>query len=149
MISLKTVFSKRKPVNVFIAEIIICLLFFIISSAVIMKVFAAADSRLNKSSELERAVICAESLAEIYSPKGDFSEAARLVFGEQYVGMEQFTLDGRCNYDESGEIVLTADETQTSAGTGILKKLTLTFSKNDTVIYTLDCAAYIGGNSDE
>lgn len=62
------------------------LLFFVISFAVIIRVFAAADGLERKSRRRVKAALCAQSIAEAYSVSGDTGTALRLVFGEDIPG---------------------------------------------------------------
>ena len=140
-----------RPMNLFFAELIISLLFFSISGAVILKVFAEADSKARKSAQLESAVLCAQSVAEAYSVCGSVQQAFELVFGEDCAVDGVLRLDGDCRLCEDGEILLTFLREQSETAAGTLSQLTLTFTMNDEELYTLDCSAYIpkGGNADE
>ena len=109
MISLKTVNKGvRRPINLFLAEIIIALLFFSISGAVILQVFAAADIKSRKSGELESVIICAQTLAEAYSESGNIVTAAKIVWEDPEIN----TTDGTNTeiYTADGKISLTATE---------------------------------------
>lgn len=137
--------GKRRPINLFFAEIIIALLFFSVSGAVIIKVFATADMKSQQSARLERVIILAQSIAEAYSESGDFGRAAELVFGESAV-------DGEITLSiENGSMYLTARESRAFTGAGELSSLTVTFTSNGEEIYSLECSAYVrnGGEPDE
>lgn len=143
--------GKRRPINLFFAEIIIALLFFSISGAVIIKVFAAADMKSQQSARLERVIILAQTIAEAYSESGDFGRAAELAFGGGLVVVEP-ALDGEVTLSvENGSMYLTARENRVFTGAGELSSLTVTFTANGEEIYSLDCSAYIGngGEPDE
>lgn len=140
--------GKRRPINLFFAEIIIALLFFSISGAVILKVFASAELKSQQSARLERVIIFAQSFAEAYSESGSVNEAARLVLGT----------DG--NVGEGGDIVLFLEdgnvnmhtsEKREPTGAGELSELTMTFTADGGEIYSLTCSAYIrnGGEPNE
>ena len=148
VIKLKSGKLNRQPTNVFLIEIIICLLFFIISAAVIMKAFAVADNKSDSSSEIENVIVCSESIAEAYSVNGDFGKASKLVFGKE-CSEREIALDKNCTLSENGYIKLAVSEEESQTSAGILKKLKLIFSKEGDVIYNLDCATYIGGDADE
>lgn len=148
MIALKTFGSgKRRPINLFFAEIIIALLFFSISGAVILQVFAKADMKSRQSAELERVILFAQTFAEAYSQSGDFGKAAGQVPGtygnyEDPSDLELFL--------EGGRVRMKATEERTSSAAGGLSKLNMVFISDEEEIYTLSCAAYIpsGGDSD-
>lgn len=123
--------------NLFFAEMIIALLFFSISGAVILKVFSSADMKSRESARLERVIVFAQSFAEVYSESGSVSETARLVLGEYSAGEEVFLEDGSVNMRTS--------EKRTATGAGELSELTMTFTADGEEIYSLTCSAYIRG----
>ncbi len=136
MITIKSAINKR-PVNLFLIEMIIALLFFCISGAIILKVFAGADRKSQETARLERVVILAQSIAEAYSVYGDPDKAA------QCVGLEH--LDTNIP-DKGGEIVLQATQSQSETTAGEMRTLRLVFSYGDKEIYSLDCSSYIHKN---
>lgn len=135
---------KRKPLNLFFIEIIISLLFFSISGAVIMKVFAVADAKTRTSSLLEEVVITAQSIAELYSCNGDADAAVREAAGVTgYEDLSAVPLDG-------GRVILSASESRENYGAGEMRRLSVTFLLDGDEIYSLNCSAYIpGGGADE
>lgn len=136
--------GKRRPINLFFVEIIIALLFFSISGAVIIKVFAAADKKSQNNALLENVIILAQSVAEAYSETGDFGEAAELVFGEDIIVKESSSSDNAAAFSlENGKLNLSAEEKSLSTDAGVLKELSMTFSENGESIYSLDCSSYI------
>lgn len=145
--------GKRRPINLFFAEIIIALLFFSISGAVIIKVFASADMKSQQSARLERVMIIAQSIAEAYSESGDFRGAADLSLGGLVIE-EQEVVNGGTSTTlslENGSVRLQANESSSLTGAGELSELTMTFTANDEEIYSLSCSAYIrnGGERGE
>lgn len=138
MISLK---SSRKPMNLFLAEIIISLLVFSFSGAVILKVFAAADSKSRKSAELESVVITAQSIAEAYSKCADASQAVGIVL------QTDRTLDLSAVPLENGRVMLNASEQRIDSGAGELCELNLRFTSNGEVLFSLNCTAYASGGA--
>ena len=78
MIRLKV--NRRSNVLLY-AEMIIALLFFVISFAVIIRVFASADSLERRSRQRQSAALCAQSIAEAYSVGGDVQKAVSLALG--------------------------------------------------------------------
>ena len=131
--------SKRKPVNLFFIEIIIALLFFSISGAVIMKVFAVADAKTRKSALLEEVVITAQSIAELYSCDGDADKAVKEAVGiSVYEDLSAVPLDG-------GKVMLRASEDRVPCGTGEMRRLSMVFLMDESEIYSLNCSAYVSG----
>lgn len=138
MITLKALSGgKRRPLNLFFAEMIIALLFFSISGAVILKVFSSADMKSRESARLERVIVFAQSFAEAYSESGSVGESARLVLGEYSAGEEVFL--------ENGSVNMRTSEKRTATGAGELSELTMTFTADGEEIYSLTCSAYIRG----
>lgn len=136
--------GKRRPMNLFFIEIIIALLFFSISGAVIMKVFAVADGKTRKSALLEEVILTAQSIAELYSSDGDAEAAVREAAGTaEYEDLSAVPLEG-------GRVVLCVSESREDSGAGELRKLSMTFTLDGSEIYSLDCSAYVsGGGFDE
>lgn len=136
MIYIKSAINKR-PINLFLIEMVIALLFFCISGVVILKVFAGADSKSQESARLERVVVLAQSIAEAYSVYGDADKAA------ECVGLER--LDTSIP-DEGGSIVLQTEQSLSETDAGELHTLRMVFSYGDKEIYSLDCSSYIHKN---
>lgn len=154
MNTLKTVVKKRRPINLFFTELIIALLFFSISGAVILNVFASADRRSRANAEKENAMICAQSIAETYSETGNANEALMTVFSQapEFDGdVYTIILDSYCRPASDGKIVMSAVEEREQAVSGVLSKLTISFISDDEEIFSLACSAYIpnGGEADE
>lgn len=153
---LKNVTNKHLPVNLFFTEIILALLFFSISAAVILKIFATADRRSRLSSEKENAMICAQSIAEAYSQSGNVGEALKTVFSEsadigENGGKYTLSLDKLCKPSIDGDVLMEASEEREKTDAGELARLTITFGTEKEELYSLACSAYIpvGGSSDE
>ncbi len=130
--------------NLFFAEMIIALLFFSISGAVILRVFASADMKSRESARLERVIVFAQSFAEAYSECGSVSESAQTVLG--YTGEEN--TDGTVFSLEDGSVNMRASEKRKAAGAGELSTLTMTFTADGEEIYSLSCSAYIRGGGE-
>lgn len=141
----------RRPANVFFVEVIISLLFFSISGAVILQVFAAAEHRSRKSAELGKVILTAQSIAEIYSSTGDLQKSMETVFGEGYNTYDSLVLNSECEIDDNGSINLVTAESRTNLSGGDISRLTLVFSTENTELYSISCAAYIpkGGGTVE
>lgn len=129
--------STKRPLNLFFIEVIIALLFFSISGAVILTVFAGADKKSRQSEVLESVIIRAQSIAEVYSLSGNSEEAI------EFVTRECGALDDN--------IRLSKSEEKTEKSEGTFSRLTLTFSDKDGEIYTFTCSAYVrnGGNDEQ
>ena len=155
MNTLKTVVKKRRPINLFFTELIIALLFFSISGAVILRVFASADRRSRANAEKENAMICAQSIAETYSEFKNADEAFIAVFSEapefdENIGVYTIRLDSYCRPAGDGRIIMTASEAREKTVSGELSDLTLSFSNGESELFSLVCSAYKpnGGETD-
>ena len=155
MSALKTAIKKRHTVNLFFTELIIALLFFSISGAVIFRVFVSADKKTRESMKKENAIICAQSIAEVYSETADIDKTFDIVFSDSGVQKSDtergITLDKYCKPAADGEISLTVSELREDKASGTLSRLTLVFTSGDEEIYSLECSAYkpVGGADDE
>lgn len=152
MNTLKPVVSKRRPINLFFTELIIALLFFSISGAVILNVFASAEKRSQTNAEKENAMICAQSIAEAYSELGDANAALKTVFSqppEYEDGKYTLKLDGRCKPAGDGRVVLSAEETREKTLSGELSELTISFSDGERELFSLVCSAYTPDGGDD
>lgn len=156
MNTLKTVSIKRRSINLFFTELIIALLFFSISGAVILQVFAAADRKARLSAEKENAMICAQSIAEVYSESGNVEKTLKTVFSnevrfDESDGTYSLKLDDKCRPSADGKIDVKISETRETALSGELSRLSILFATAEDELFSLDCSAYIplGGSSDE
>lgn len=156
MNTLKTVSIKRRSVNLFFAELIIALLFFSISGAVILQVFAAADKKAQLSAKRESAMLCAQSIAEVYSENGDVEKTVKTVFSndvrlDKQNGNYLLRLDEKCKPSVDGVINVEMTENRENTPSGEFLRLTVSFAENDEALFSLDCSAYIpsGGGSNE
>ncbi len=139
-----------KPANLFFIELIIILLFFSFSSAVILQIFAAADHRQELSDVTEGSVICAQSMAEVFSVRGSLSEAAELVLDAAVQGENaEIKLDDNFKASENGRIILLLTQRKVPESAGVLSYLNMSFSFDEKEIYSLTCTSYIpdGGDS--
>lgn len=143
---LKTVGTRRRPINLFFTELIIALLFFSISGAVILQVFAAADKRSRLSAEKESAMICAQSIAEVYSELGSAAETFPTVFSgwryDEEDGEYSIKLDSYCKPALDGVIELKAAEEREETAAGELSRLSLNFTSDKGELFSLVCTAY-------
>lgn len=146
-----------RPANLFFIELIIVLLFFSFSAAVILQIFAAADHRQDMSDVTERAVICSQSVAEAFSVTGDFSEAADIVFGDGTGLFDGYTaeirLDDEMRPSDSGDIVLLMAQRHIDTAAGRLSCLEFEFRKGEELLFSpVICESYFpdkGGAADE
>ena len=139
MIRLKV--NRRSNVLLY-AEMIIALLFFVISFAVIIRVFASADSLERRSRQRQSAALCAQSIAEAYSVGGDVQKAVSLALGadlRDFTGSAEIGLDSGFYPADSSDVILRLDE----------QKLAVEFFDNsgddEELIYSLKCGAYVPG----
>ena len=138
--------GESAPVNLFFIELIISLLFFSFSGAVVLRVFAFADNKARLSGALENATLCAQSVAEAYSTSGSVDNAFSIVFGENYLEHADggaLLLDGGCALSENGAVRLDYSEDITEYSAGELRTLTLCFSVSGEELYSLRCPSYV------
>ena len=139
--------SEKSPRNLFFVEIIIVLLFFFVSGAIVMKAFATADLRA-KSSICENINLCTQSLCEGYSVKGNIEDTTALVFGEEFSADE----NGECIIYLSSDcktvlgsdecIILELRERKERKASGELCFLTVTFRYDGEEIISAEASSY-------
>ena len=131
--------------NLFFIELVIVLLFFSFSSAVILRIFAAADHKQEMSDLTESTVICAQSMAEAFSVSGSLSETAELVFGieNEFGSNGEIKLSKSLEHSENGAVTLFLSQENNETDAGRLSYLTMKFVYDGDEIYSLKCAAYI------
>ncbi len=112
--------------NSFFIEMIIVILFFAISSAVTLRLFVAADSRANQSSDLSAAVIKAQDIAEqiqgISSPN-ELPPALRAAKRTNSGGTQHFQIGYDRQWNETSAAPRYAAEVsvaKTGSGSGVL-----------------------------
>lgn len=133
---------NRKSNILLFAEMTIALLFFVISFAVMIRVFAAADGLERRAQRREKAVLCAQSIAEAYSVSGDTGTALRLVFGED-IPQGDILLNSELVPEDNGEITLTLSEEKDDTAAGTYSTLSIRFGYSGEELFSLDCGAYI------
>lgn len=132
---------------------VISLLFFSISGAVILRVFAAADLRSRESLLTEKAAVIAQSCAEAYSVKKDAKTAIEQAAGEPCSDMG----GGRYTVEFTGEdsalsgVTLYANETRTEYTAGTMLDMTLVFAvsgaDSEDGFFTLSFGTYVPGGA--
>ena len=149
MIRLKV--NRRSNVLLY-AEMIIALLFFVISFAVIIRVFASADSLERRSRQRQSAALCAQSIAEAYSVGGDVQKAVSLALGaglRDFTGSAEIGLDSGFYPADSSDVILRLDEQKQDTAAGVYSELAVEFFDNsgddEELIYSLKCGAYVPG----
>ncbi len=149
--------TQLRHSNLFFIELMLVLLFFSISAAVILQLFVAADARQKQSDRVEQAVICAQSVAEAFSVSGDLCDAIGVAFeGADIAGTDDLyqydiALGNDFKPDADGNIILKLAESETSTQAGVLSRLEMSFTYNGEEFYTIGCAAYtsaLGGELD-
>ncbi len=146
-----------RPANLFFIELIIVLLFFSFSAAVILQIFAAADKRQDNSDAVEKALICTQSLSEAFAVTGNLAETSEIVFGE---GMGEFNenwteirLDSSMKPCGNGEVILYMSQLSRKNEAGVLERLSFEFRTDEgQLIPKTICEAYFpdkGGAADE
>lgn len=140
--------SELRHSNLFFIELMLVLVFFSISAAVILQLFVAADNRQKQSNRIEMAVICAQSVAEAFSVSGQLSESIGMVFeGVNLPATEdlyrfEIKLGGDFKPAVDGNIMLKLSENETLTQAGTLSRLEMTFEYKEEEFYTIGCAAY-------
>lgn len=125
---------------------LIAMLFFSVSGAVILNVFAAADGKMRRSAAGDSAMLCAQSCAEAYSVTGNAEETARTVFGEftrREDGSLCVALDESCRPSAEGSITLIIRESAELSPAGTLTTAELVFMREDEELRRFTCAAYV------
>lgn len=146
-----------KPANLFFTELIIVLLFFSFSAAVILGIFASADNCQRRSDLVENALICSQSIAEAFAVTGDFSETSEIVFGGNTGNFDghatEIHLDSEMKPCQDGEIILYMSQLSEKNDAGILECLTFEFRTDEGLLFTpVVCSSYFpdkGGAEDE
>ncbi len=139
----------RKSSNLLFAEMIIALLFFIISFAVIIRVFAAADGIEREERRRGQAAILAQSAAEAYSVSGNAEQSVGMALGCEIApaeGTRGLVLGEDFLPSEGGEITLSFEEERSDSDAGCYSELTMVFSYQGEEFYSLRCGAYIPTN---
>lgn len=148
--------AEMQPANLFFLELLIVLLFFSLSAAIILQVFVAADRKQRTGEMTESAIVCAQSLAECYSVTGDIEEAVLRVLGSEATleeGTVIISLNDELIPAEDGviDLVLTQKESRVSEA-GVLSYLDIEFRHGEEQLFAMECSAYvpyIGGGTDE
>lgn len=149
---MSTLRVNRKPNNLLYAEMIIALLFFVISFAVIIRVFASADGLERRSRQRQSAALCAQSIAEAYSVTADVQKSVNLALGADirgFSGNAEVGLDSGfypVSSTDQAEIILLLSETEEKTGAGVYSELTVEFydslGEERTPVYSLKCGSY-------
>ena len=86
---------ERSKTSLFLMELVLMILFFAVSAAVCMRVFAAAQLRSDRSSDLSNASLQAQSAAECWKrTEGDAAATAALLGGTETDSGMTLYLDG-------------------------------------------------------
>ncbi len=136
--------SGIRPANLFFIELLVVLLFFGFSTAVVLRVFTASDKAQYKSDLTEKAVICAQSLAESFSVTGDLSDTVECVFNARNDYGKEATVvlgdDFGINPDGKITLVLVQRDEETKAG--VLSSLEIGFVSKEGEIFSVTASAY-------
>ncbi len=148
--------ARLRPANLFFIELIVILLFFSFSAAVILGIFAAADHRQKHSNLVENALVCSQSIAEAFAVTGDFAEASEIVFGAVGVSdgnVAEIRLDDNMMLCEDGEVMLSMIQNNIETEAGRLSCLEFEFVTDKGKLFSpIICEAYFpdkGGAADE
>lgn len=142
--------SGGQTANLFLTELIAVLLFFSISAAILLKVFAAAGEKAEKSVLEEKIILCSQSLSELYSLEADCEKTAEKLFGTFYEksGEDIFVYFSRnlipvMPNDSAAYVKLKIVSEKTPSKGGMLSELRYDFSENEENIFFGTCTVYV------
>ncbi len=142
--------AEMRPANLFFVELIIVLLFFSLSAAIILQVFAAADRKQKLGELTERSIVTAQTIAECYSVTGDVAETVEMAFGmnaDIKDGAVTIPLNRQLTASAEGDVQLTVSEiSRDISEAGVFSRMTIEFVLDDDVLYSLTCSAYTPQN---
>lgn len=137
---------QNKKHNLLYAEMLIALLFFVISFVVIIRVFAAADNMERHERRREQASLTAQSAAEIYSVGGSIQDMLKLTVGREFPefsGYIEIPLDENFRYCEEGKITMLIGERRSPTEAGAYSEVEMAFTCHHEEFYVLKFGAYV------
>lgn len=119
--------------GLFLAELTVVILFFALSAAVCMKLFAYAYITTQQASDISHAVSAAQNAAECFkASEGDVIQTARLLGAAAQ--------NSRLSYQPGGNIRLTLDADPDTNSAFVSGKIKVTDNKNE-LLFELDIIA--------
>lgn len=123
--------------NTLLVELTVVILFFAVSQAVVLQVFAKAQQVNRHTAVLNRALLFAEKTAETLAATDDVRETLiSLGFAEENDGYETA---------EGGEYRVTATVANLKQPSGVLHTVTLNAYQGEELLFTLPATRYVGG----
>lgn len=130
---------KSSRGNTLLVELTVVILFFALSQAIVLQVFAKAQQLNHDTEVLHRALTQARDVAETMAVS-DNAEAALAAMGFAPTEGSAVAIDG-------DGYRLTANITRLSQPTGVLTTVTLTGQHGQTVLFSFPATRYKGGMS--
>ena len=123
--------------NIVLIELVIVLIFFSLSQAVLVQVFAAAQQKTSHSRLMNDALLAAQDTAEQLSQADD---------PEALLGALGYQLDGGLyRYDAPAGFSLTAQVSRLTQPGGTLTSVQLSAAQGDAALFTLPVQCYSPG----
>lgn len=134
--------ARGSAFTLFFIEMAVMIVFFGLSAAVVMRVFAASSVMTSESERNERMSFCAQSAAEIFSGCGDIEYTSHILFS---IYDDRIPVDERCAYSpDDPKMYVSMTETDEKYPAGILKTMKITFTDtNGKCLYEVTSGAYI------
>ncbi|NLL63705.1 MAG: hypothetical protein GX241_05660 [Ruminococcaceae bacterium] len=132
--------KNRSKSSLFLMEIIIVLLFFTLSAAICMKVFAVAKVKTDVSRNLSNATFAAESLAEVYKEAGSVTgEPMKKVYDKATCHEDVFTIyyDKEWNLVEKYEGDFKAIVKEDSSSSSVNKAIISVFNSSGELLFEM------------
>ncbi len=138
-----------RHLNSFFQEIIVVILFFSLSCAIIVQVFVNAYLINLETEERNSAVMTATSFCEVYSVNGSLSQTVALIFGEdavKYIHEQNATLplDDNFSPTENEKVFIFHISTRTTfRDSGNVHYADISVYKNGESIFSVTSSAYL------
>ncbi|MFA5657953.1 MAG: hypothetical protein WC900_01570 [Oscillospiraceae bacterium] len=136
-----------RHLNSFFQEIIIVILFFSLSCAIIVQVFAKAYITNLETEEHNGAVLAASSFCEVFSVRGSLSGTVELLYGGDavkfiYEDSVKIPLDENFCFSQSGSYYLTATTRAAYRESGNVVYADLVIFKENESLFEVTTSAY-------
>lgn len=139
--------AKGSAFTLFFIEMAVMIVFFGLSAAVVMRVFAASSVMTSESERSERMSFCAQSAAEIFSGCGDIEYTSQILFSAYD---DKIPVDENCTYSpDDPKMYVSMTETDEEYPAGVLKTMKITFTDvSGKCLYEMTSGAYLRGRED-
>ena len=134
--------AKGSSFTLFFIEMAVMIVFFGLSAAVVMRVFAESSVMASESERSEQMAFCAQSAAEIFSGCGDIEYTSHILFSAYE---DKIPVDENCAYSpDDPKMYVSMTETDEEYPAGILKTMKITFTDiNGKCLYEVTSGAYL------